>query len=89
VAYDITIAVFARLILRLVAVLTARMRHNHRVVVRLLPSRAVTKVLWQLVFSICIIAVRACPRVEGHELLGSLLCFGHVVFILGVLIIVI
>lgn len=81
-ADDFTIAVFACLILRLVAILATRMGHNHRVVVRLLPSRTVTKVLGQLVFSICIIAVRAGPRVEGHELLGSLLCVGHVVFIL-------
>lgn len=74
-ARDLAVTVLTALVLALLAVLTARMRQQHRIVLRLFEPSAVACVLRHLVLSVRELAVRARPVVEGEEL--ALALFGR------------
>lgn len=78
---DFAVAVLARLVFRTLAVITTRMRHHHRIVVRFVPPAAVAEILRQLVFSVSVVTIGTGPGVECGQTSCSFLGIREVVFI--------
>ena len=78
---DLAVAVLARLVLRALTVIAARMRHHHWIVVRFVPPAAVAEILGQLVLSVSVVAIGTGPGVERGQASCSFLGIREVVFI--------
>jgi len=76
VTEHVTSVVLAVLVLQLFAVVAARVRKNHGIIVWLFEATTETGVPWQVVLSVAVVAVRAGPAEEGHQLLGLPVRFG-------------